>query len=86
MVKKHLKSFVRQNKFHTYLTRETLPAEERASKFHYHGKTPSHHTFADASMRKVVPKSYGSYLKGYTRFETGTECHDHSREIVGRSR
>ena len=62
MVKKHLKSFVRQNKFHTYLTRETLPAEERASKFHYHGKTPSHQTFADASMRKVVPKSYGSYL------------------------
>ena len=62
--KKHLKSFVRQNKFHTYMTRETLPAEERASKFHYHGKTPSHQNFADASMRKVVPKSYGSYLKG----------------------
>ena len=27
----HLKAFVRQNKFHTYLTRETLPAEERVS-------------------------------------------------------
>ena len=50
--------------FHTYLTRETLPAEERVSKFYNHGKTPSYQTFADASMRKVVPKSYGSPLKG----------------------
>ena len=58
-----VKSFVRENKFHTYLTRETLPAEERVSKFHNHGKTPSYQTFADASMRKVVPKSYGSHLK-----------------------
>ena len=34
------KSFLRENKFHTYLTRETLPAEERLGKFHNHGKTP----------------------------------------------
>ena len=58
------KSFVRENKFHTYLTRETLPAEERVRKFHKHGKTPSYQTLADTSMRKVVPKSYGSPLKG----------------------
>ena len=51
-------------KISTYLTCETLPAEERVSKFHNHGKTPSYQTFADASMRKVVPKSYGSYLNG----------------------
>ena len=60
MIKNTVKSFVRQNKFHSYLTRETLPAEERVRKFHNHGKTPSYQTFADASMRKVVPKSYGS--------------------------
>ena len=41
----------------SYLTRETLPAEERVRKFHNNGKTPSYQTFADASMRKVVPKS-----------------------------
>ena len=64
-VKNTVKSFVRENKFHTCLTRETLPAEERVSKFHNHGKTPSYQTFADASMRKVVPsKFYGSPLKG----------------------
>ena len=68
MIKNTVKSFVRENKSHTYLTRETLPAEERVSKFHNHGKTPSHQTFADTSVRKVVPKSYG----------TGTECHDAS--------
>ena len=62
--KNTVKSFVRENKFHTYLTRETLPAEERVRKFHNHGKTPSYQTLADASMRKVVPKSYGSPLKG----------------------
>ena len=64
MVKNTVKSFVRENKYHTYLTRETLPAGERVNKFHNHGKTPSYQTFADASMRKVVPKSYGSHLKG----------------------
>ena len=62
--KNTVKSFVRENKFHTYLTRETLPAEERVRKFHKHGKTPSYQTLADTSMRKVVPKSYGSPLKG----------------------
>ena len=62
--KNTVKSFVRENKFHTYLTRETLPAEERVRKFHKHGKTPSYQTLADTSMRKVVPKSYGSLLKG----------------------
>ena len=56
MIKNTVKSFVWENKFHTYLTRETLPAEERVSKSHNHGKTPSYQTFADASMRKVVPK------------------------------
>ena len=33
-----------------------------------------------------MPKSYGSLLKdgleGPLRFETGTECHDHSRQIA----
>ena len=62
--KNTVKSFVRENKFHTYLTRETLPAEERVRKFHNHGKTPSYQTLADALMTKVVPKSYGSPLKG----------------------
>ena len=75
-------------KFHTYLNRKTLPAEERVSKFHNHGKTPSYQNFADASMWKVV---YTMSLKGKDekaplRYETGTECHDHPREIVGRSR
>ena len=51
MVKNTEKSFERENKFHTYLTRETLPAEERVSKFHTHRKTPCYQTFANASMR-----------------------------------
>ena len=58
IVKNTVKSFVRENNFHTYLTLETLPAEKRVSEFHNHGKTPSYQTFADASTRKVVPKSY----------------------------
>ena len=49
-----VKSFVQENKFHTYLTHETLPAEERVSNLHDHGKTPSYQSFADASMRKVA--------------------------------
>ena len=61
------KSFLRENKFHTYLTRETLPAEERLGKFHNHGKTPSYQTSADASMRKFMPKSYDCSLKKWTR-------------------
>ena len=52
MVKNTVKSLVRENNFHTYLTRETLPAEERVRKFHNHAKTPSCQTFADASMRE----------------------------------
>ena len=67
MIKNTVKSSVRENKFQTCLTRGTLPAEERVSKFHNHGKTPSYQTFADASIRKVVPKSYGSYFKGYRK-------------------
>ena len=63
LVKITITSFAREDKFHNYLTRETLPAEERVSKFHSHGKAPSYLTFADASMRKVVCKSYGSPLK-----------------------
>ena len=75
-MKKTVKSFKRGNKFHSYLTRETLPAEERVSRFHNHGKTPYYQFFADASMRKVVPKSYPSHMKGRRPFfvlETGTE-------------
>ena len=49
MVKHTVKSFKRENKFHTYLTRETLPAEERVSKFHNHGETSSCQILADAS-------------------------------------
>ena len=48
MVKHTVKSFKRENKFHTYLTRETLPAEERVSKFHNHGETSSCQILADA--------------------------------------
>ena len=62
--KNTVKSFVRENKFHTYLTRESLSAEERVSKFHNHGKTPSYQTFADSSVRKFVPKSHGKSLEG----------------------
>ena len=54
MVKNTVKSFVRQSRCHTYLTHETLQAEERVSKFYKHGKTPSYRTFTNASMRKVV--------------------------------
>ena len=43
----------------TYLTRETLSAEERVSKFHNYGKAPSYQTAADASIRKVGLKSHG---------------------------
>ena len=50
--------------FHAYLTHETLPAEERVSKCHNHGKKTFCQTFAEASKRKFVPKSYGSTLKG----------------------
>ena len=56
-VKNTVKSFIRENKFHTYLTRETLPAKERVSIFHNHGKTPCFKTFAEAPMRKVVSSS-----------------------------
>ena len=85
-----MKSFVWEKKFHAYLTHETLPAEERVSKFHNHGKKTSCQTFAEASKRKFVPKSNGSTVEGINekapvRLETGTECHDHPREIVGRS-
>ena len=67
MVKNIVKSFVRKNKYHSYLTREALPAEERVRKFHNHGKTPSYQRFADASMRKFVLKSQGSILKEWMR-------------------
>ena len=89
--KKTVKCFEREHTFPTYLTRGTLPAEERGRKFHNHGKAPSYRTFADASMRKAVPKSCGSHFEGLEekallRFETGTKCHDHPRKIVGPSR
>ena len=54
MVKNIAKSFVRQNKFHTYQTPETLPAEERVSKSHNYGKAPSCQAVADASMTEVA--------------------------------
>ena len=54
MVKYTVKSFARESKFHTYLTRETLSVEERESKFHNHGKKSSYQIFAAASMRKRV--------------------------------
>ena len=46
------KSFLRENKFHTYLTRETLPAEERLGKFHNHGR---HHL-----IRPLLMLQWGS--------------------------
>ena len=54
MVKNSVKSFVRENRFHSYLTRETLPVEEKVSIFDDHEKTPSYQTFADSPMRKFV--------------------------------
>ena len=54
MVRNAVKSFVRKNKFHSYLTREILPVEEKVSVFDDHGKTPSCQTFADGPMRKVT--------------------------------
>ena len=85
--KKHCKILCVEKKFHSYLTRETLSAEERVSSFHNPGKTPSYQTFADASMRKVLQRFLeGIGRKAPLRFETGTECHDHPRELVGRSR
>ena len=53
MVRNAVKSFVRKNKFHSYLTREILPVEEKVSVFDDHGKTPSYQTFADGPMSKV---------------------------------
>ena len=47
MVKNTLKSFVRENKFHTYLIRKTLPAVERVRKFHDKRKAPSYQTIAE---------------------------------------
>ena len=86
MVKNTEKSFAWENKYHTYLTCETLPAEERVSKFHNHRKTSSSQSVADASMRRAVPKSHGSSLQdrgeGHYSFQTGTECHDHPRSAL----
>ena len=52
MVKTAVKSFVRENKFHSYLTRETLPVEDKVGILDE--KTPSYQTFADDPMRKFV--------------------------------
>ena len=54
MVKNSVKSFVRENRFHSYLTRKTLPVEEKVSIFDDHEKTPSYQTFANRPMRKFV--------------------------------
>ena len=80
--KNTVKSFVRENKFHAYLTRETLPAEERVHIFHNHGKKSSCQTFADASMTKVVPKSFealdGIEEKGPLRLRLGPSARSSS--------
>ena len=54
MVRNAVKFFVRENKFHSYLTREILPEEEKVSVFDDHERTPSYQTFADGPMRKVT--------------------------------
>ena len=54
MVKNTVNFFVRENKFHPYLTHETLPAEEKVSIIDDHRKTSFYQTFADGSMRKGV--------------------------------
>ena len=54
MVKTAVKSFVRENKFHSYLTRETLPVEDKVGILDDHEKTPSYQTFAYDPMRKFV--------------------------------
>ena len=64
------KSFLRENKFHTYLTRETLPAEERLGKFHNHGKTPSYQTSADASMKKFWNPTIAPWRNGREGFSS----------------
>ena len=51
MVKNTVNFFVRENKFHPYLTHETLPAEEKVSIIDDHRKTSFYQTFADGSMR-----------------------------------
>ena len=64
MVRNAGKSFVRENKFHSYLTREILPVEEKVSVFDDHGKTPSYQTFADGPMRKVTAAKLKAFVKG----------------------
>ena len=56
--KNTIKSFERENKFYSYLTRETLPAEERISKFRNHGNTPSYQTLADATWSRNRNNDY----------------------------
>ena len=51
MVKNTVNFFVRENKFHPYLSHETLPAEEKVSIIDDHRKTSFYQTFADGSMR-----------------------------------
>ena len=53
MVKNTVKFFEWENKFHSYLTGETLSAEEKVSIIDDHGKSSSQ-TFADGAVRKVV--------------------------------
>ena len=78
-VKNTIKSFVPENKFHSYLTRETLPEEERVSKVHNHGNTPSYQNLADASVLSLNPTEVPLWIdeKALLPFETGIECHDH---------
>ena len=67
MIRNAVKSFVRENKFHSYLTREILPVEEKVSVFDDHGKTPSYQTFDDGLMRKVAQnRRRSSKVKEYT--------------------
>ena len=74
MVKHTVKSFKRENKFHTYLTRETLPAEERVSKFHNHGETSSCQILAnasDATSRAFVEGRTHKFIVQRLKFQLG---------------
>ena len=64
MIRNAVKSFVRENKFHSYLTREILPVEEKVSVFDDHGKTPSHQTFDNGLMRKACDAKSKAFVKG----------------------
>ena len=73
MVKHTVKSFKRENKFHTYLTRETLPAEERVSKFHNHGETSCQilAEAGDAAWKAFVEGRTHKFIVQRLKFQLG---------------